>query len=190
MTAFWYSHKSRLITGLLLLPAVLSFFGLFFYPMLLTVTLSFRPEGQEVGWTLQNYIQFLTDPDSHWVILLTFILSLGSTAVSILLSVPLALILREKVRGHRFYSLMVIVPLVIPGLVGALGLLLFWGPRGWFNLFLMQMVPFIQRPVSVDYTIHGRGQSVASPALHRSPPDYPRDPGRVRPHVHGRLRRL
>lgn len=155
MTAFWRTHKSTLITLLLLSPALIGFFGLFFYPMLLTVILSFRPEGQEVGWTLQNYTQFLSDPDGRWVILLTFILSLGSTALSVLLSVPLALILREKVRGHRFYRLMVIVPLVIPGLIGALGLLLFWGSRGWFNLFLLQFVPFIQRPVAVNYTIHG-----------------------------------
>jgi ABC-type Fe3+ transport system permease subunit len=86
---------------------------------------------------------------------LTFILALGSTALSVLLSVPLALILREKVRGHRFYRLMVLVPLVVPGLIGALGLLLFWGSRGWFNLFLMQFVPFVNRPVAVNYTIHG-----------------------------------
>ena len=27
-----------------------------------------------------------------------------------------------------------LVPLVVPGLIGALGLLIFWGSRGWFNL--------------------------------------------------------
>jgi ABC-type Fe3+ transport system permease subunit len=108
-----------------------------------------------IGWTLQNYVHFLSDPDGRWVILLTFILALGSTALSILLSVPLALILREKVRGHRFYRLIVLVPLVIPGLIGALGLLLFWGTRGWFNLFLIQLVPFVTHPVAVNYTIHG-----------------------------------
>jgi len=155
MTRFWRAHSSNLTTLLLLLPALAGFFGLFFYPMLLTLILSFRPEGQTVGWTLQNYTHFLRDPDGQWVILLTFILALGSTALSVLLSVPLALILREKVRGHRFYRLMILVPLVIPGLIGALGLLLFFGTRGWFNLFLMQFVPFINRPVAVNYTIHG-----------------------------------
>jgi ABC-type Fe3+ transport system permease subunit len=150
-----HAHRSTLTTVVLLLPALIGFLGLFCYPMLLTVVLSFRPEGQTVGWTLENYTRFLADPDGRWVILLTFILSLGSTALSVLLSVPLALILREKVSGHRFYRLMVIVPLVIPGLIGALGLLLFWGPRGWFNLFLLQFVPFVQRPVAVNYTIHG-----------------------------------
>ncbi len=155
MTGYWRTHSSMLITLCLLLPALAGFFGLFFYPMVLTFILSFRPEGQTVGWTIENYTRFLSDPDGHWVILLTFILALGSTALSVLLSVPLALILREKGKGHRFYRLMVLIPLVVPGLIGALGLLLFWGPRGWFNLFLLQLVPFVNRPLAVNYTIHG-----------------------------------
>ena len=155
MTSFWRTHSTGLVTLLLLLPALAGFFGLFFYPMFLTVILSFRPEGQTVGWTLQNYATFLRDPDGQWVMTLTFLLALGATALSVLLSVPLSLILRRKVRGHQFYRLMVLVPLVIPGLIGALGLLLFWGPRGWFNLFLLQFVPFVTRPVAVDYTPHG-----------------------------------
>ncbi|MEK7203870.1 MAG: sugar ABC transporter permease [candidate division NC10 bacterium] len=155
MTAFWRRNSSGLITLLLLTPALASFFGLFFYPMVLTLILSFRPEGEILGWTLENYGRFLSNPDGRWVIVLTFILALASTALSILLSVPLALILREKVRGHRFYRLIVLVPLVIPGLIGALGLLLFWGVRGWFNLFLTQLVPFVTGPVAVNYTLHG-----------------------------------
>lgn len=144
-----------MVTLFLLLPALAGFFGLFFYPMLLTLVLSFRPEGQTAGWTLQNYTAFLSDPDGRWVILLTFILALGATVLSVLLSVPLSLILREKLRGHRFYRLMIIVPLVIPGLIGALGLLLFFGTRGWFNLFLLQFAPFVAPPLAVNYTIHG-----------------------------------
>jgi putative spermidine/putrescine transport system permease protein len=155
MKEFWHTHSAHSITFFLLLPALLSFFGLFFYPMLLTVILSFRPEGHEVGWTLENYTRFLSDPDGRWVILLTFILSLASTALSVLLSVPLALTLRQKVRGHRLYRLMVLVPLVIPGLIGALGLLLFWGSRGWFNLFLLQFVPSVTSPLRINYTIQG-----------------------------------
>jgi putative spermidine/putrescine transport system permease protein len=155
MTALWHRYSRHGITFLLLCPALLCFFGLFFYPMLLTIVLSFRPEGQTVGWTLGNYTKFLASPDGRWVILLTFLLAVGSTALSVLLSVPLALTLREKIRGHRFYRLMVIVPLVVPGLIGALGLLLFWGSRGWFNLFLTQFVPFVTGPMRVNYTIAG-----------------------------------
>lgn len=151
---FWRRHSAHGITLLLLSPAILCFIGLFLYPVLLTLVLSFRPEGQTAGWTLVNYTAFLSDPDGRWVILLTFILSLGATVFSILLSVPLSLVLRAKVRGHQFYRLMVLVPLVVPGLIGALGLLLFWGVRGWFNLSLLQLFG-VPSPLRVNYTIHG-----------------------------------
>jgi putative spermidine/putrescine transport system permease protein len=142
-------------TLLLLGPALLGFFGLFFYPMLLTVLLSFRPEGEASGWTLQNYAAFLGDPDGRATILLTFGLAIAATAASVLVSVPLALVLRAKVRGHRFFRVVMLVPLVVPGLIGALGLLIFWGPRGWFNLALTQLVPGVERPVAVNYTLPG-----------------------------------
>jgi ABC-type Fe3+ transport system permease subunit len=152
MTASWRAYA---VTLALLLPALTGFFGLFFYPMGLTVLLSFRPEGAETGWTLESYRTFLTDPAGRTTMLLTFGLATGATAASVLLSVPLALVLREKIRGHRFFRLVVLVPLVVPGLIGALGLLIFWGPRGWFNLALTQLVPFVDRPLGVNYTIPG-----------------------------------
>lgn len=142
-------------TLLLLAPAFLAFFGLFCYPLALTVVLSVRPEGESAGWTVQNYAAFLGDPAGQETVLLTFGLAIGATAASVLLSVPLALVLREKVRGHRFFRLVMLVPLVVPGLIGALGLLIFWGPRGWFNLALTGFVPGVERPVGVNYTVHG-----------------------------------
>jgi ABC-type Fe3+ transport system permease subunit len=48
-----------------------------------------------------------------------------------------------------------IIPRVVPGLIGALGLLLLLGSRGWLNLFLMQFVPFVNEPVNINYTIPG-----------------------------------
>jgi ABC-type Fe3+ transport system permease subunit len=142
-------------TLLLLLPALVGFFGLFFYPALLTVILSFRPEGLESGWTLDNYAAFLGDTAGQATMLLTFGLAIGATVASVGLTVPLALVLRAKLRGHRFFRLIMLVPLVVPGLIGALGLLIFWGPRGWFNLFLTQFVPGVERPLGVNYTIQG-----------------------------------
>jgi putative spermidine/putrescine transport system permease protein len=149
------ARRAHAVTLLLLLPALAGFFGLFFYPMGLTVLLSFRPEGADTGWTLDGYRSFLGDPAGRATMLLTFGLATATTVVSVLLSVPLALALRAKLRGHRVFRLVVLVPLVVPGLIGALGLLIFWGPRGWFNLALTQLVPFVERPLGVNYTIPG-----------------------------------
>lgn len=148
-------HKRQnTITFLLLLPGLAGFFGLFFYPMLVTLARSFHPEGQTQGWTLENYAVLLSDPDFRGIILLTFFLAIASTLLSIAVSVPLALLLRRKPAGHRLFRMSILIPITVPGLIGALGLLLFWGSRGWFNLVMM---PLLGRttPIQVNYTLTG-----------------------------------
>jgi ABC-type Fe3+ transport system permease subunit len=147
--------RSGLVTLLMLSPGLAGFFGLFFYPIMVTLVRSLRPEGQQVGWTVQHYVLFLSEPRIQGVIVLTLVLSISATVCSILLSVPLSLVLRQKMRGHRFYRLTMLIPRVVPGLIGALGLLLLFGSRGWVNLSLMQFVPFINEPVRINYTIPG-----------------------------------
>ena len=147
-------NRAQSITLLLLLPGLAGFFGLFFYPMLVTVARSLRPEGQAAGLTLQNYAVFLRDPDFGRVMLLTFFLALASTLLSVLLSVPLTLLLRRKPSGHRLFRLAILIPITVPGLIGALGLLLLWGSRGWFNLALMQILG-LRQPLTVNYTLGG-----------------------------------
>ena len=147
--------RSTLITLLMLLPGLAGFFGLFFYPMMITVVRSLRPEGEKVGWTVEHYVQFLGEPRARGVIVLTFVLSISATLCSILFSLVLCLVLRRKPRGHRFFRLTMLVPRVVPGLIGALGLLLLFGSRGWVNLLLLQLLPFVEEPVAINYTIPG-----------------------------------
>jgi putative spermidine/putrescine transport system permease protein len=155
MRSFFSWQRHNLITGLMLMPGFAAFFGLFFYPMLIVVLLSLRPEGQSTGWTLMHYVTFLSDPDAQGILLLTFFLAIVSTFLSVFISIPLALVLREKLAGHGLVRLAILVPITVPGLVGALGLLLFWGSRGWANLFLIDFVPFVQEPLRINYTIPG-----------------------------------
>ncbi len=147
------ARAEAIVTGTLLLPAAAAFVGLFCYPMFLTLILSLRPEGADTGWTLSHYVAFLSDPDGRGVVLLTFGLAFAATVLSVMLSLPVALALRRKLPGHRAFRLVVLVPLVVPGLIGALGLLIFWGPRGWFNLLLTQIL--FLRPLVVTYTLPG-----------------------------------
>lgn len=148
------SSRQNLTTLLLLLPGLAGFFGLFFYPMLVTLGRSFRPEGEAAGWTLENYAFLFRDADFSRIILLTFFLSITSTVLSVALAVPLALLLRRKPFGNRLLRMTILVPITVPGLIGALGLLLFWGSRGWFNLAMMALLRRSE-PLQVNYTISG-----------------------------------
>jgi len=147
--------RSTLVTLLMLLPGLAGFFGLFFYPMLVTVVRSLRPEGERIGWTVEHYVRFLGEPRARSVIGLTFVLSISATLCSILFSLVLCLVLRRNPRGHRFFRLTMLIPRVVPGLIGALGLLLLFGSRGWVNLLLIQFIPFVDEPVAINYTIPG-----------------------------------
>lgn len=153
MGDFLRRRRQSVLTLFMLSPGLAGFLGLFFYPMLVTVVRSLRPEGQDVGWTLANYIEFLSKPSSRETIVLTFLLAISSTFLSIVLSLPLALILREKLWGHRFFRFTILIPITLPGLVGALGLLVFYGSRGWINLFVTQVLHL--RKLNINYTIPG-----------------------------------
>ncbi|MGD8489972.1 MAG: hypothetical protein PVI68_13225, partial [Anaerolineae bacterium] len=85
------TRRTIVVTLLMLLPGLAGFFGLFFYPMMVTIVRSLRPEGEQVGWTLEHYISFLAEPKAREVILLTFVLSIGATLLSIGFSIVLCL---------------------------------------------------------------------------------------------------
>jgi putative spermidine/putrescine transport system permease protein len=155
MTHVRLQRREWLTTLLLLLPGFAVFFGLFVYPFIVTIIQSLRPEEQTTGWTLEYYASFLASEHGRQVIGLTFFLAIATTLLSVVLSVPLALVLRRKLKGHRFFRAVPLIPLVIPGLIGALGLLLVFGSRGWFNLFLRDVLPFIPNPIAVNYTVPG-----------------------------------
>jgi ABC-type spermidine/putrescine transport system permease subunit I len=152
---YFFRDRRALLTLLMLSPGFLAFLGLFLYPVLITVWTSLSPEDKSGGLTLANYINFLTRSDGLQTIGLTFFLALSATLLSILFSLPLILILRERIRGNRFFRLLILAPLMIPGLISALGLYLFWDKWGWFNLFLTHFFPFVDEPIRFNFTVHG-----------------------------------
>jgi ABC-type spermidine/putrescine transport system permease subunit I len=152
---YFFRDRRALLTLLMLSPGILAFLGLFLYPLLITVWTSLSPEDKSGGLTLANYINFLTSSDGLQTIGFTFFLALSATILSILLSLPLILILRERIRGNRFFRLLILAPLMIPGLISALGLYLFWDKWGWFNLFLTHFFPLVDEPIRFNFTIHG-----------------------------------
>jgi len=152
-SAAWYPGD-RALTAALLAPA-LGFLVLFFvYPILITFGTSISsPEG--TGVTIDEYTRILSSPKDWGVIALTLGLAVGTTVLSVLLAIPLALILRRRIRGHRALRLLILAPLMILALVSALGLLILWDRNGWLNLLFSRLLPFSDGPLSIDYTIPG-----------------------------------
>lgn len=144
----------RALTVVLLGPAVAYLVLFFAYPILITFGTSITA-ADGAGFTAAEYSTILSSPRDWSVIALTFGLALGTTLLSILLAIPLALILRRRIRGHHALRLLVLAPLMILALVSALGLLILWDRNGWLNLLFSRLVPFSGGPLKVDYTIPG-----------------------------------
>lgn len=141
--------KQSLVTFSLLSPGLLVIGCLFFYPLCVIIKNSLAFEEEQIFY---HYIKFLSSSDGLYVIGLTCLLAFGATFISICLSIILILILRRKPFGHGFFKTLILAPIAIPGLICALGLLLFWDKNGWINLLIQRL---IDHPIQVNYTIPG-----------------------------------
>jgi putative spermidine/putrescine transport system permease protein len=142
------------LSGVLVLPLLAFMAAAFYYPLAYTVAQSIELK-QGPGLTFANYTGFLASREGRDVLLLTLFLALAATLLSLIVSVPLALMLRRRFAGRAAMRFLIMLPMVIPALVGALGLLFLYDRTGWFNFFLVKVLRVVKQPLPIDYTIPG-----------------------------------
>lgn len=145
--------KTAWTAFLLLMPLSIFLLLTFFYPLAYTLWQSLGGQAQHIN--LSQYTAVFQSATERGVFGLTFILAIGSTVLSVVLSVPLALVLRRKFWGSKMIQFLILVPALIPGLVGALGLLFFYDQAGWLNVLLVKVLHVLPSPLAIDYTIPG-----------------------------------
>ena len=118
---------------LLLLPAALFIIGLFVYPFLYGLVLSFHPKE---GGMLANYLKFFADPFLYDTIGKTLALAVPVTLLNVAFSVPVALKVRLMHRP-RWLTTILVIPITLGTVLVAEGMLNYFGPRGWFNRAIM-----------------------------------------------------
>ena len=119
---------------LLLVPAVIVIAGLFLYPFLYGISISFEP--QSGGGALANYTSFFTDSYQVGSVLRTLRLALPVALVSVGLAAPLAYRCRRDFRGRRLVTLVVMLPITFGSILIAQGMPRVFSPYGWVNLLL------------------------------------------------------
>ena len=144
------SKKAIILTGLVTL-----FFGAFFlFPVVMVLGEAFvDPEG---GVTLAYVIEVFANPvylEGIWNALL---LGVTSTLASLLIAFPLALLTHR----YRFplkgpLSALILVPLVLPPFVGAVGVKQMLGVRGSLNAFL-EKLGMMDPAAPIDWLGEGR----------------------------------
>lgn len=143
MTDFARHHNSlrqrlalRGIDGvtLLVLPALLFVLGVFVYPFLYGLVLSFQP--LDGGGALANYRKFFSDPFLYNTIAATLRLAVPVSIISLLFAIPIALRVRLMKR-QRLLTTILVLPVTLGTVLVAEGLLNYLGPQGWFSRTLM-----------------------------------------------------
>ncbi|MFI5407959.1 MULTISPECIES: ABC transporter permease subunit [Kaistia] len=117
----------------MILPALLFVLGIFVYPFLYGLVLSFNPlEGD----ALANYREFFSDPYLYNTIGATLRLAVPVTLLSGILAVPIAMRVRLLQR-QRLLTTILVLPITLGTVLVAEGLLNYLGAQGWFNRTLM-----------------------------------------------------
>jgi putative spermidine/putrescine transport system permease protein len=122
---------------LLLLPGLVFIVGLFVYPFLYGLQLSFQP--MHGGGPFAGYRRFFTDAYQRDTIATTLKLSLPAALFNVVASVPIAYRLRGRFRGKRLLTTVLVVPITLGTVLTAEGLLNFFGPTGWLNRGLLDL---------------------------------------------------
>ena len=120
-------------TILLVVPAACLVLMLFLYPFLYGLVLSFS--GHE-GAGLGNYVKFFSTPFLSQTIATTLWISLPATLVNLALALPVAFITRRH-RFQRVLTTILVIPIALGTVLIAEGLLIYLGPQGWLNRFLL-----------------------------------------------------
>ena len=138
------SHTSRhsRLPWVLWLPAVLAL-ALVVLPV---VGLLLRSD-------LTRFPSLVTSPASLQALRLSLVTAALSTAVCVLLGVPLAVVLaRSRLRGIRVLRAVVLLPLVLPPVVGGLALLYLLGRKGFLG-YLLNVVAGVQVPFTTGAVV-------------------------------------
>ncbi|RZQ61970.1 ABC transporter permease [Amycolatopsis suaedae] len=136
----------------LLAPAVAFAVALFCYPFLYGLQLSFAPRSG--GGPFANYARFLSEPYLRDTVWTTLAISLPATLINVLASVPIAYVMRGKMRGKRLLTTILVVPITLGTVLTAQGLIMYGGPAGWLNKAL-RGIGLIDAPLPLIHNYTG-----------------------------------
>src|SRR3979409_892273 len=132
--------SDRAIAWLFITPSVLLLLAINIFPLLWTIQLSFtnyranRPNAVLRYVGLDNYRDILTDPEVWHAMQITAHFVLWSIALELVLGFGLALLINLRLRGHSFWTTVILLPMMLsPAVVGNFWTFLLQPQIGLFN---------------------------------------------------------
>lgn len=132
------SMRRARLGSYLLLALILAGFAVFLiYPIWLTVAIGF--EGKDGGFTLHHVLEVLRDPSTRIGLLNALGIAVFTTAAALVISIPLALVsVKCNFPGKSIFNAVILVPLILPPFVGAIGLHHLLGRHGAISELLIE----------------------------------------------------
>ncbi len=152
--ALW---RERLRVPLMLSPALAVILILFMGGLVLGVmqSLGYMPIIGRYEFTLDAYRKIFTREDFYSSLILTVWIGLASTALSTILAITCALVLRQAFRGKRGVTFIFQLNIPIPHIVGAIGILFLFSQSG-FLARLAYAVQLINEPGDFPALVYDR----------------------------------
>lgn len=145
--------KGRMADYVLLLPSLIPLVLVFAVPFLDGLILTLHKNGSP-GWTFYNYVRFFTDSNYYDTIFRTIVLVLPAAILEMIIAFAMAYFLRRNFRGKQIINGLIIFPLTLGPLIVAVGMIGFFGPKGWLSEGLMAL-GIVHGPVHLLYNYWG-----------------------------------
>lgn len=131
--------KSQRLGNTVLLWSIVLLLGVFLvYPISLTLRGAFYSDvAARTGFTFEHVILVFRDPQTVAGILNSLKIALGTTTLAMLIAVPLAVLsTRFSFPMKKVLNALILIPLILPPFVGALGVKMILGEQGALNALL------------------------------------------------------
>jgi len=142
-----------LLAILCLLPSFLYVLVMFVCPFLYGIYLSVHPLNVD-GFSLANYIAFFTDQYQYMTVGITFRLAVPNTIVVVSISLLVAYNMRRGIWLERTITTILVLPISLGVIMLSLGIMGFYGAKGWLNQFLLGM-GILEEPLILTHNFTG-----------------------------------
>jgi len=128
--------RQEWLRSLIMIATVLAVGALVLYPLGILFNIGLRTE--DGSFTLANYQQVFTEPGLLSALINSIIVSIATTAFSLVLALPMAwAVARTAMPGRQLVRVAVLIAFVIPNFISVIAWILLLGPNaGLINVFL------------------------------------------------------
>ncbi|MDJ0269271.1 MAG: ABC transporter permease [Aigarchaeota archaeon] len=150
------TRPPKIMNYILLLPGLLVIAFFLVIPLLLTVVISFMQEFSFTNpiFTVENYIEFFTSPQTPTILANTFGMSLLASLVALLVGYPAAYFMTFRIKSIKTRNLIIsllLVPFLIDWNVRTIAWIPILGESGIVN-YLLQYFNIVHQPVSLLFS--------------------------------------